>query len=88
MYSKNRYPNGEQIKHLNEMYPRGTRVQLVSMEDSQAEKPGTLGTVFCVDAMGSIVVDWDDGRSLSLIPRVDSFHIVSNPQKEKAGDAR
>ena len=88
MYGRNRYPNSEQIKHLNEIYPKGTWVQLVSMEDSQAVKPGTLGTVFCVDATSSIVVDWDDGRSMSLIPRVDSFNIVSKPQKEKAGDAR
>ena len=83
-----KYLNKDYIEHLRRKYPPGTRLQLGCMEDSQAVKPGTLGTVFCVDAMGSIVVDWDDGRSLSLIPEVDLFHIVSNPQKEKAGDAR
>ncbi len=87
MYSKNRYPNGEQIKHLNEMYPRGTRVQLVSMEDEMPVPPGSMGTVEFIDDAGQIHVQWDCGRSLALIPGVDSF-IRLPSTKEKAGDAR
>lgn len=90
MYNRNRFSNDEQIKYLKERYPKGTRVQLISMEDGNAVKPGTLGTVCYVDSMGTIEVDWDDGRSLSLIPKADSFRVVFTPEKEKekTGDAR
>ena len=40
-----RPPNREQIERLRKMYPAGTVVELVEMQDSQAPPTGTLGTV-------------------------------------------
>ena len=60
-------------KMYKEMYPKGTRIELISMEDSQAVPSGTKGTVVCVDDMGTIHMKWDNGRTLGLIPNVDSF---------------
>lgn len=87
MYNRNRFSNGEQIKYLKERYPKGTRVQLISMEDEMAMPPGSMGTVDFIDDAGQIQVHWDCGRCLALIPGVDSFSRLPSP-KEKAGDAR
>ena len=42
-------------------YPKGTRVELVKMDDIQAPPVGTPGTVQLVDDTGTIMVDWDNG---------------------------
>lgn len=54
---------GAQVK---EKYPVGTKVQLVKMDDPQAPPVGTVGIVRGVDDIGSILVDWENGSSLSV----------------------
>ena len=61
----------EIIKKLKETYPVGTRVKLIKMEDDGAPPVGTLGTVYGVDAIGSILVKWDNGSMLNIIFRED-----------------
>ena len=61
----------EIIEKLKEIYPVGTRVKLIKMEDDQAPPVGTLGTVYGVDAIGSILVKWDNGSTLNVIFRED-----------------
>ena len=61
----------EQLKHLRETYPTGTRVELVQMDDAQAPPIGTKGTVTGVDDTGSLLVDWDNGSGLNVIWGVD-----------------
>ena len=70
------FPSREQIERLRKMYPAGTVVELISMEDVQAPPAGTLGTVWGVDDAGSVLCRWQNGSSLSLIPEVDDFRIV------------
>ena len=71
-----RFPSREQIAALRERYPRGTRVKLLGMDDPQAPPMGTRGEVMCVYDAGQILVRWETGSSLSLIPDVDSFRIA------------
>ena len=71
-----RFPSKEQIAVLRERYPRGTRVELLCMDDPQAPQPRTMGEVMGVDDAGQILVRWETGSSLSLIPGVDSFRIA------------
>ena len=68
----------EIIEKLKEIYPVGARVKLIKMEDVQAPPSGTLGTVYGVDAIGSILVKWDNGSMLNVIFRVDRIEKMSS----------
>jgi hypothetical protein len=62
----------EILEKLRKQYPPGTRVELIRMEDIQAPPTGTQGTVIGVDDIGSIMVSWDNGSSLSVVYGEDS----------------
>ena len=64
------------IIRLKEKFPKNTRFKLISMDDIQAPPSGTFGTVLGVDDIGMILVKWDNGSTLSLIPEEDKFKIV------------
>ena len=57
----------EIVERLRKQYLVSTRVELVRMNDEQAPPIGTLGTVTGVDDLGSIMVSWDNGGSLSVV---------------------
>ena len=57
----------EIVERLRKQYPVGTRIELVRMNDEQAPPIGTHGTVTGVDDLGSIMVSWDNGGSLSVV---------------------
>lgn len=70
-----------QVEHIRQLYPPDTRIQLQHMEDPYAPVPaGTRGTVRYVDDIGGIGVAWDNGRSLSLIPGVDSYRKLTQQE--------
>ena len=50
--------NEKQIERIKEMYPKGTEIELISMNDSQAVPSGTKGIVDFVDDAGTIQMDW------------------------------
>ena len=77
-----RFPSREQIAALQRQYPRGTKVELLGMDDPQAPPMGTMGEILRVDDAGQLLVRWATGSSLSLIPGVDSFRIA-----EKGGQS-
>lgn len=56
----------EALQALRERFPKGTRVELVQMDDPQAPPIGTKGTVIGVDDIGSIMVSWDNGSGLNV----------------------
>ena len=70
------FPSREQVARLRERYRKGMKVRLISMDDIQAPPPGTIGEISGVDDAGSVMVRWETGSSLSLIPGEDRFEIV------------
>ena len=68
----------EVLQALCERFPRGTRVELVQMDDPQAPPVGTKGTVLGVDDIGSIMVRWDTGSGLNVAYGVDVCRKVAN----------
>ena len=65
------------VKFLKEQYPKGTRIRLNSVSDLYAPlEPGTEGSVEMVDDAGQLLMKWDNGRTLALIPGEDSFSVL------------
>ena len=70
------------------MYPPGTRIELINMYDPYAPVPsGTRGTVKFVDSMGTIFPQWDNGRTLGLVPGEDSFRKLTQEELEEENQA-
>ena len=76
----------EIVNDIKERYPEGTRIVLDYMgEDPHPIEPGTRGTVRHVNDIGTVHVDFDNGRRLGLVPGEDSFH---KPKERDRGDDR
>ena len=72
--------NEAAVKRLREKYT-GKTIELTGiMDDPQPIPVGSRGLCPGVDDMGQLLMRWHCGRSLSLIPRVDSFRIVEDEQ--------
>ena len=52
-------------------------VRLLRMNDTQAPPVGTDGTVRGVDAIGSVMVAWDNGCCLNVVPDADEIEIIA-----------
>ena len=77
MSKSNGFPTREQVERVRKEYPKGTRLELIAMDDPYTTlKAGDRGTVDFVDDAGQIAMVWDSGSRLSLIPGVDSFRKV------------
>ena len=70
-------PKRETIRCLRQRYPKGTRIELVSMFDPYSDlKPGSRGTVAFIDDVGTIFVDWDSGSHLGVIYGEDVIRVI------------
>ena len=59
----------ETLKQLREQFPKGTRVELIKMNDPYKKKlcPGSQGTVVAGDDIGTIHVAWDCNSFLGVV---------------------
>jgi len=67
------------VERLKKEYPKGTRVELVRMEDPYRKlESGEKGTVTGVDDIGTIHVSWDCGSSLGIAYGEDSCRKIQS----------
>ena len=71
-----REPNPRMIEAMKKRYQEGARVELLQMNDTQAPPIGTQGTVIGVDDIGSIMVHWDNGSTLSVVYGEDHCRLI------------
>lgn len=69
----------KQLELLRKRYPAGTEICLEYMDGENGMPSGLKGKVSCVDDAGQIHVNWENGRSLALIPGVDHASVVRRP---------
>ena len=75
----NIFPNSVVVERLHEQYKRGTRVELVSMNDPFTSlRPGDRGTVSFVDGIGTIFVNWDSGSTLGVVYGEDHVRVITD----------
>lgn len=72
------FPKRETVEMIRRMYPKGTRVELVAMDDPQAPPIGTRGTVLGVDDTGSLLMRWDNGSGLNVVWQQDTVRKVGD----------
>ena len=78
---KQEFMSRNQVEFIRQTYPPNTRILLQHMDDPYAPvSTGTRGTVRYVDDIGQIGVAWDNGRSLSLIPGVDTYRKLTQQE--------
>lgn len=66
------FPRKEIVEAVRRRYPKGLRVELVSMDDPYSKlRPGAQGTVKHVDDTGTVFVNWDCGSGLGVVYGVD-----------------
>ena len=69
------------VKKIKETYLPGMRIRLLKMDDVQAPPVGTEGTVCGVDDIGSVLVSWDNGSGLNVIPGEDEVLLLSGGER-------
>lgn len=70
-----------QAQRYKETYPHGTRIMLLSMgNDPNPVESGTRGTVRVVDDIGTLHCNFDNGRSLGVVPGEDSFRMLTDEE--------
>lgn len=66
----------QDIEQIKKKYTKGTKIELIKMNDTQAPPTGTKGTVDYVDDIGTIHMIWETGSTLGLIEGEDEFRII------------
>lgn len=77
MANRNQFSSRDTVERVRRMYPKGSRVELISMDDPYGKlSPGDRGTVNVVDDTGTVFIIWDCGFSLGIVYGVDRIRKI------------
>ena len=82
----NSRPTQREVERIRARYQAGMHIELIHMDDVQAPPAGTHGTITAVDDVGDLIVTWDNGCGLKLIPSEDEFKVLRD-ELTLGGDA-
>ena len=75
--ANSRFPDQETVERVRKMYSKGTRVELIRMDDPYSPlNPGDRGTVRSVDDTATVFVDWDCGSGLGIVYGIDQIRTI------------
>ena len=66
--------------HETKISRRNTNHAAADGRDPRPIPPNTKGTVAAVDDIGTLFVDFDNGRSLGVVPGEDSFRTLTDEE--------
>ena len=68
----------DKLKEIQEKYPVGTKIKMLEdMDDKYPIKKGTIGVVNYIDNEGQLHMNWENGRTLAVVPEIDKFEIIT-----------
>ena len=74
------------IETVKRQYPVGTRIRLNSLCNDEQDMPdGLCGTVIGVDDQPALIMKWDNGRGLNLLPFEDDFAVIGQEMDVETG---
>lgn len=73
----------EEIQKIKGTYKKGSKIYLIKMYDLFAPPSKTIGIVAGIDDAGHIMMNWENGSTLSLVLGVDQFKVLSIPRTEE-----
>lgn len=76
--------NKEAVARMKALYPVGTRVELIRMDNPKAPPQGTKGTVLGVDESANLLMRWDNGSRLIVLYRIDLVRKIERENRKKA----
>lgn len=68
---------------------KGKKIRLIHMQPGDDGKPelsvlpGTVGTCRGIDGAGQLLMSWENGSTLSLLPGVDNYEVLEESKKLK-----
>ena len=78
------FPSKATVEARRARYPKGARIELVSMSDPYREMSfGLRGTVNFVDDTGTVFADWDNGSSLGAVYGEDKIRLLTESEVVK-----
>ena len=75
-------PTRREVEQIKARYTKGMRIEMIFMDDPHAPPAGTRGEIITVDDLGDLVVAWDNGSGLNVVPGVDQVRIITDEQEK------